>query len=169
MSIKSWVSKNETNLVSLIIPLEYQLAYPDNKSVKALSDRLFQNKYQIHRNKLFLQCIKINSKGKTVIKEIYPNIRDSDYCETKYNSNGIEISENFHRLTGNVFLDNDNILLKTQCYTMEKFHWNNRVDNIRWIINEENQNNIDVCKPILIVAHKQNEFEYLNDLLYSVN
>ncbi|GMO20316.1 MAG: hypothetical protein Ta2E_11510 [Mycoplasmoidaceae bacterium] len=48
---------------------------------------------------------------------------------------------------------------------MDRFRWSNKVDNIRWTTNEENQNNWDLCKSKFIVSHKQNDIDYLNDWL----
>ncbi len=41
----------ENRWVPLIIPIEYQLTYPDCKSAKALLNDLFASNYQINGNK----------------------------------------------------------------------------------------------------------------------
>jgi hypothetical protein len=71
ISAKSNVSKDENSWIPLIIPLEYQFAYPDCKSTKALPDDLFANNYFINRSQFGQRKSTTNLKGKEKIEIIY--------------------------------------------------------------------------------------------------
>jgi hypothetical protein len=90
----------------MIIPLEYQFAYLDCKSVKALPDDLFANNYFFSRSQVGQRKSTTNIKGKEKIEIMYPII-DGRCFQYKMSRNVINIDEFAHRLTGCVFEDND--------------------------------------------------------------
>jgi hypothetical protein len=90
----------------LIIPLEYQFAELDCKSVKALLDDLFASNYFIGRSKVGQRKSTTNVKDKGKIEIINPTIHRR-YFQFKMSNNGINIDEFAQRLIGYVFQDND--------------------------------------------------------------
>jgi hypothetical protein len=118
ISFKSIIRKDENGWILLIIILKYQLAYPDCKSVKGISDSLFADKYMIRRKHVGLRKITRNVKIK--IEAVYPTVHDK-YLMPGLNNNGNYIGEFAHRLTDSVFKDKDNNLNKTECDHIERF------------------------------------------------
>jgi hypothetical protein len=68
ISVKSNIQKNEGERVPLIIPLEFQWAYPYCKSVKWLSDSLLTDAFVIWRKEVGLRQIMTNAKEKEKMK-----------------------------------------------------------------------------------------------------
>jgi hypothetical protein len=95
---------------------------------------------------------------------MYPSLKDCGYLRFAINDNkGNDIYEVEYRLTGYVFEDNDNILSKKECDHISRFTWNNKSDNIRWVISLENIGNQERSKTQPVVAHKQSDIDYLKD------
>jgi hypothetical protein len=79
ISVKSNDPNDELGWVPLIILLEYQLAYPDCKSVKALSDEIYFCEYITCRSQIGLRKIISKVKGNEKIETIHPFIVNG-YC-----------------------------------------------------------------------------------------
>jgi uncharacterized protein YaiL (DUF2058 family) len=137
----------------LIIPLDYQLAYPKTKSVKALSERIFDSKFQIHKNHPYLQKITKNKKDEITIEQVYPTLNSNGYLQYNICCNKVQICEFAQRLIGYVFCENDNILNKIECDHKDRFTWNNQAKNIRWTTPADNKLNRGVCAGKINIKH----------------
>jgi hypothetical protein len=140
--VKPLIPKDKNCYVSLVAQKEWQLAYPNNDSIKCLTDGILSNQFRISRNSLALMKIPRNSKdeiiykpnGEINYKEIHPSIRPEGYL--KYNlvndrNKSKKCSFYAHRLFEMVFNDNDDIFRNTDCDHIDRFRWCNRPENTR--------------------------------------
>ena len=114
----------------------WQLAYPDNDTVKCITDGTFVGQYRIKRDSPMIIKTTTNKRsGKIKEKLVFPSIDHDGYLHyilrSDYDSEDKSYRISAHRLFEFVFNDNDDILRNTDCDHMDRNRWCNKPENTR--------------------------------------
>jgi hypothetical protein len=85
ISVKSLIPKDKNGPVDIIAPKEYQLAHPDNNTVKCITNGTFVGQYTIKRNSPEIKkAIRNKASGKIETKSVFQVKILVDICFTVY-------------------------------------------------------------------------------------